>query len=66
MVADSLSKSIPGCMSPDDEENLSEEALKVMSDRQKRAASWVQAALATNLSSFQVQLQQLKVKRPSQ
>lgn len=53
-VADSLSKSIPGSMSPDDEENLSEEALKVMSDRQKRAASWVQAALATNLSSFGV------------
>lgn len=31
-----------------------EEALKVTSDMQKHAASWVQAALATNLSSFVV------------
>lgn len=54
MVADSISKTIPCGISPDHEENLSEEALKVMSDRQKHAACWVQAALATNLSSFAV------------
>lgn len=54
MVADSISKTIPCGTSPDHEENLSEEALKVMSDRQKHAACWVQAALASNLSSFAV------------
>lgn len=54
MVADSLLKSIPGGTSPDHEENLSEEAVKLLSDRRKHAASWVQAALATNLSLFAV------------
>ncbi|KAL9431799.1 hypothetical protein AB3S75_026906 [Citrus x aurantiifolia] len=54
MIADSLSKILPVGSSPDHEENPSEEALKVMSDRRKHAASWVQAALATNLSSFSV------------
>ncbi|KAF7805335.1 uncharacterized protein G2W53_037496 [Senna tora] len=53
-VADSLSKTIPNGSSPDYERNTMEEALKVTSDRQKLAASWVQAALATNLSSFLV------------
>ncbi|GMI92978.1 CORTICAL MICROTUBULE DISORDERING2 [Hibiscus trionum] len=54
MIADSLSKTIPISSSPDSEENLSEEAMKVTSDRRKYAASWVQAALATNLSTFSV------------
>jgi hypothetical protein len=54
MVADSISKTVPGGTSPDHEENLSEEALKVMSDKRKHSATWVQAALATNLSSFAV------------
>ncbi|KAK8556362.1 hypothetical protein V6N13_064398 [Hibiscus sabdariffa] len=54
MIADSLSKTIPISLSPESEENLSEEALKVTSDRRKYAASWVQAALATNLSTFSV------------
>ncbi|KAH7572838.1 hypothetical protein JRO89_XS03G0022600 [Xanthoceras sorbifolium] len=54
MIADSLSKIIPVGSSPDREENPSEEALKVTSERKKHAASWVQAALATNLSSFSV------------
>lgn len=54
MIADSLSKILPVGSSPDQEENPSEEALKVTSDRRKHAASWVQAALATNLSSFSV------------
>ncbi|KAJ0093638.1 hypothetical protein Patl1_26484 [Pistacia atlantica] len=54
MIADSLSKIIPTGSSPDHEENPSEEALKIASDRRKHAASWVQAALATNLSSFSV------------
>lgn len=54
MIADSLSKILPVGSSPDHEENPSEEALKVTSDRRKHAASWVQAALVTNLSSFSV------------
>ncbi|KAJ6690940.1 DUF936 FAMILY PROTEIN [Salix koriyanagi] len=40
--------------SPDSNDNPSEEVLKVTSDRRKHAASWVQAALATNLSFFSV------------
>lgn len=52
LIADSLSKTIPICSSPDHEESPSEEALKITSERQKQATSWVQAALATNLSTF--------------
>ncbi|KAH7833718.1 hypothetical protein Vadar_009038 [Vaccinium darrowii] len=54
LIAGSLSKTIPICSSPDHEESPSEEALKIASERQKQAASWVQAALATNLSTFTV------------
>ncbi|XVF65635.1 hypothetical protein PTKIN_Ptkin09bG0264900 [Pterospermum kingtungense] len=54
MIADSLSKTIPVSSSPESEENPSEEAMKVTADRRKYAVSWVQAALATNLSSFSV------------
>ncbi|KAK3204380.1 hypothetical protein Dsin_018426 [Dipteronia sinensis] len=54
MIADSLSKMIPVGSSPDHEENPSEEALKVTSERRKHAASWVQAALTTSLSPFSV------------
>ncbi|XP_054812070.1 uncharacterized protein LOC129313149 [Prosopis cineraria] len=54
IVADSLLKTIPDGSSVDHEKNAVEEALKVTLDRQKHAASWVQAALATNLSSFAV------------
>ncbi|KAJ9189020.1 hypothetical protein P3X46_000362 [Hevea brasiliensis] len=54
MVADSLSKIITVDSSPDSGDNPSEEVLKVTSERRKHAASWVQAALATNLSSFSV------------
>ncbi|WKA01645.1 hypothetical protein VitviT2T_019916 [Vitis vinifera] len=39
LVADSLSKTIPVGSSPDHEENPSEEALKITSDRRKQAAS---------------------------
>ncbi|GER42410.1 hypothetical protein STAS_19197 [Striga asiatica] len=46
LIADSLSKIIS------DEEIPSEETLKVTSDGRKQAASWVNAALSTNLSSF--------------
>ncbi|XP_052208003.1 uncharacterized protein LOC127811853 isoform X2 [Diospyros lotus] len=53
-VADCLSKTIPAGLSPDQEERPSEEALKITSERHKQAISWVQAALATNLSSFTV------------
>ncbi|XWS09359.1 hypothetical protein CRYUN_Cryun40dG0078300 [Craigia yunnanensis] len=54
MIADSLSKTIPVDSSPESEGNPSEEAVKITSDRRKYAVSWVQAALATNLSSFSV------------
>ena len=55
LVADSLSKTVPiGSSSPDHDETLSEEALKITSDRRKQAASWVLAALSTNLSPFTV------------
>ncbi|MBA0628620.1 hypothetical protein Godav_023321 [Gossypium davidsonii] len=54
MIADSLLKTIPLGSSPESEGNPSEEAVKVALDRRKYAASWVQAALATNLSSFSV------------
>lgn len=54
LVADSLSKTTVTGSSPDQEENPSEEAMKVASDRRKQATSWVLAALATNLSSFTV------------
>ncbi|KAE8729742.1 protein TRIGALACTOSYLDIACYLGLYCEROL 2 [Hibiscus syriacus] len=54
MIADSLSKTIPIGSSPESEGNPLEEAVKVTSDRRKYAASWVQAALATNLSTFSV------------
>ncbi|KAE9588125.1 hypothetical protein Lal_00003320 [Lupinus albus] len=53
-IAESLSKSIPDSSTPDSERSTMEEALKVKTDRQKHAASWVQAALATNLSPFAV------------
>lgn len=53
LVADSLSRTL-SLDSSDNEENPSEEALKVTSDGRKLSASWVNAALATNLSSFTV------------
>ncbi|GAA0186478.1 hypothetical protein LIER_33766 [Lithospermum erythrorhizon] len=53
LTMDVLSKtSISG--SSDQEENIPEEAQRVASDRRKQAEVWVQAALATNLSSFTV------------
>ncbi|GMI64422.1 CORTICAL MICROTUBULE DISORDERING2 [Hibiscus trionum] len=54
MIADSLSRTIPVGSSPESEETPSEEAVKVASDRRKYAVSWVQAALATDMSSFSV------------
>ncbi|KAK7261629.1 hypothetical protein RIF29_27945 [Crotalaria pallida] len=54
MIAESLFKPIPEDSSPDSERSAMEEALKVKTDRQKHASSWVQAALATNLSPFAV------------
>lgn len=52
LLVQSLSKTITFDLSPEHEESPSEEALKVTSDQRKQAASWVHAALATNLSSF--------------
>ncbi|XP_043706485.1 uncharacterized protein LOC122656106 isoform X2 [Telopea speciosissima] len=54
LVADSLSKTTSTVCSPNNEDDPSEEALKISSERRKHAASWVQAALATDLSSFTV------------
>ncbi|XP_014494248.1 uncharacterized protein LOC106756368 isoform X1 [Vigna radiata var. radiata] len=54
MIADSLSKSIPDDSCLDNERIISEEELKLKSDRQKLANYWVQAALSTNLSPFSV------------
>ncbi|MED6170815.1 hypothetical protein PIB30_034725 [Stylosanthes scabra] len=53
-IAESLYKPVLDGLSPDNEKITAEEALKVKSERQKHAASWVHAALATNLSSFAV------------
>ncbi|XP_071704087.1 uncharacterized protein [Rutidosis leptorrhynchoides] len=54
-ISESLSKrTLSNSSSEDHEENPSEELLKVSSERQKQATSWVHAAIATNLSSFSV------------
>ncbi|XP_045823734.1 uncharacterized protein LOC123916340 [Trifolium pratense] len=58
MITDSLSKTISDSSSQDNERITTEEELKLKSDRQKLAASWVQAALSTNLSSFSVYSQE--------
>lgn len=53
-IADSLAKTIASdnsSQSPE-ENQLSEEALKAAAERRKQAASWVQAALATDLLPF--------------
>ncbi|PHU15668.1 hypothetical protein BC332_16873 [Capsicum chinense] len=55
LVGDALSKTIAATGSESDhEENPSEEALKAVSEKRKQATLWVNAALATNLSSFSV------------
>ncbi|XP_009617563.1 uncharacterized protein [Nicotiana tomentosiformis] len=54
LVGESLSKTMSADSSSDHEENPSEEELKVVSQKRKQAALWVNAALATNLSSFSV------------
>ncbi|KAJ0237746.1 Uncharacterized protein HA466_0246670 [Hirschfeldia incana] len=54
ITTESLSRLISSTSSPENEENKSEEALKSASEKQKLAASWVQAALVTNLSAFSV------------
>ncbi|KAM7461166.1 hypothetical protein LguiA_029287 [Lonicera macranthoides] len=58
LIADSLSKTTTVDSSPDHEEHPSQEALKVTSDRRKQASSWVQAALAINLSPFTIYTKQ--------
>lgn len=54
IITESLSRLISSTSSPENEENRSEEAVKAASEKQKLAASWVQAALVTNLSPFSV------------
>ncbi|KAG2320101.1 hypothetical protein Bca4012_053589 [Brassica carinata] len=54
-VTESLSRLISSTSSsPECEDNRSEEAVKAAAKKQKLAASWVQAALVTNLSAFSV------------
>ncbi|KAF2616687.1 hypothetical protein F2Q68_00042635 [Brassica cretica] len=54
IVNESLSRLVSSKSSPEHEENRSEEAVKAALEKQKLAASWVQAALVTNLSAFSV------------
>ncbi|XP_009148130.1 uncharacterized protein LOC103871617 [Brassica rapa] len=54
ITTESLSKLMSSTSSPENEENKSEEAIKAAAEKQKLAASWVQAALVTNLSAFSV------------
>ncbi|CAA7053302.1 unnamed protein product [Microthlaspi erraticum] len=54
IITESLSRLISSTSSPENEENRTEEAVKAASEKQKLAASWVQAALVTNLSAFSV------------
>ncbi|OAY71770.1 hypothetical protein ACMD2_00741 [Ananas comosus] len=48
LVAESLSKAAPGSLYP----AAQEDALRVSSDQRRLAASWVHAALSTDLSAF--------------
>lgn len=54
VTVNSLSKMTSVGSSPDSQEALSEETQKMVSERRKQAASWVNAALATDLSPFSV------------
>ena len=54
MVAESLSKTTPSGSTNETEETASEEPTKVTLMARRQASAWVQAALATNLSSFTV------------
>ncbi|XP_068646646.1 uncharacterized protein [Aristolochia californica] len=54
LIADSLSKTALIGISQDQEGDPPEEALRISSEKQKIATSWVQAALATDLSPFLV------------
>ncbi|KAI7744755.1 hypothetical protein M8C21_016890 [Ambrosia artemisiifolia] len=57
-IAESLLKITARESSSVCEENPSEEQLKVITDRQKQANLWVNAAIVTNLSSFSVYTKQ--------
>lgn len=54
MIAESLSKLVPSHENQECDNGATEEALKISSDQRKQATSWVQAALATELSPFSV------------
>ncbi|KAG9444652.1 hypothetical protein H6P81_015992 [Aristolochia fimbriata] len=54
VIADSLSKTALIGLSQDQEGDPTEEALRISSEKQRSATSWVQAALATDLSPFTV------------
>lgn len=66
-----LSKTTSVGSSPESEETLSEETLKTLAERRKQATSWVNAALASDLSPFliysdQPTLASLATSSPSQ
>ncbi|KAH9606114.1 hypothetical protein KSS87_007256 [Heliosperma pusillum] len=52
LVAGSLSTTFSVGSSPESSEMASEETLKILSEKRKQAASWVNAAIYTDLSSF--------------
>lgn len=54
LMLNSLSKTTSLGSSPESEAPLSEDTIRVISERRKQAASWVNAALATDLSPFSV------------
>ncbi|KMT15804.1 hypothetical protein BVRB_3g057790 [Beta vulgaris subsp. vulgaris] len=54
LTVNSLSKNTAVGSSPDSQETLSEETQKIISEKRKQAGSWVNAAIATDLSTFSV------------
>ncbi|XP_074291984.1 uncharacterized protein LOC141618811 [Silene latifolia] len=52
LVAGSLFKTFAVGSSPESAGTASEETLKILSEKRKQAASWVNAAISTDLSSF--------------
>ncbi|KAL9240662.1 hypothetical protein vseg_014854 [Gypsophila vaccaria] len=54
LVAGSLSKTLSVGSSPDSGEIMSEETLKILSEKCKQAAAWTNAAVAADLSPFSV------------
>ncbi|KAK9665052.1 hypothetical protein RND81_14G087000 [Saponaria officinalis] len=54
LIAESLSKRCSIGSSPDSGEILSEETLKILTEKRKQASSWTNAAIAADVSAFSV------------